>query len=55
MKQLKLFEAEDILKHRRKQTLQYDDFTAKFNLSHKKNTDDCYTHPKCTIASGTIF
>ena len=43
MKQLKLFEAEDILNFRRKQTRQYDEFTAKFNLSHKKNTDDCYT------------
>ena len=45
-KQLKLFETEDILKFRRKQTLQYDEFTAKFNLSHKKNTDDCYTPPE---------
>lgn len=45
-KQLKLFETEDILNFRRKQTLQYDEFTAKFNLSHKKTTDDCYTPPE---------
>ena len=47
MKQLKLFETEDVIKFRRKQTLQYDEFTAKFNLTtKKKTTDDCYTPPE---------
>ena len=45
-KQLKLFETEDVIKLRRKQTQQYDEFTAKFDLSHKKTTDDCYTPPE---------